>query len=501
MNTSHISFLVLVLCLFLCCSQEESSAAERPTFQIQFDKEVYPANYFGRVYLFFSERQKEPRFGPNWFAPEPFVSLEPNKLAPGKALTIDLADPDLRKFPKNFDELDLTGMRVQAVVRFNSFERNVGTGAGNGFSEPLEIGDQEMISLPITSLVTKPKPTLDDRSTVVAIESKLISEFLQAPFSLRATVTVPESYQDNPDQRYPVIYEIPGFGGTHLDKRQLQRHLAPSTNDLDVEFIKVMLDPSCPGGHHVFANSVNNGPYGDALVQELIPEIDRQFRTDAREQGRFLTGHSSGGWSSFWLQLQYPNFFGGTWSTSPDPLDFRDFQRINLYEPTDNMFVDAAGERRPLARMNGKVLVWYDDFSHMEDVLGDGGQLRSFEFVFSPRGKDGHPQQIWIRQTGEINTEVAEYWKAYDVNLFLQQNWKNLEPQLRGKLHLYMGDQDNFYLEGATMLVKESLNSLNSDAEVTILPGKDHMNLFHDGLHQEIEQDIAQKYVDRSKNR
>lgn len=493
--------LLLTLCLFLGCSAGESSAADRTTFQIQFDNEIYPANYFGRVYLFFSEGEKAPRFGPDWFRPEPFVSLDVKKMSPGQILRIDLADPQVRKFPKNFDGLDLTGMRVQAVVRFNPFERNVGTGVGNGFSEPVLIEDQTSISLPISQLVEKKVPQLDERSTVVSIESKLISEFHQTPFSLRATVTVPESYADNNDKRYPVIYEVPGFGGTHLDKRQLKRHLAPHTNDLGVEFIKVMLDPSCPGGHHVFTNSSNNGPYGDALVQELIPEIERQFRTDAREQGRFLTGHSSGGWSSFWLQLQYPNFFGGTWSTSPDPLDFRDFQRINLYQKSENTYVDAAGERRPLARMNAKVLVWYDDFAHMEDVLGDGGQLRSFEFVFSPRGEDGHPIRIWNRQTGEINLELAEYWKAYDVNLFLQQHWQQLEPQLRGKLHLYMGDQDNFYLEGATMLVKQTLDNLNSDAEVKILPGKDHMNLFHDGLHQEIEQGIAKRYVDKSKKR
>lgn len=488
--------LLIGLCLFASCTATVGQAAESLTFSIQFDKEISPENYTGSVYLFFSERQKEPRFGPNWFGTEPFVSLYVRELAPGKPLQFNLEHERLLKFPKNFDELDLTGMTVQAVIRFSQTERNVGTGVGNGFSEPVKIGDQSEIELQVNQVVQEQEVKLDERSTVVSVKSKLLSEFHQEPFSLRGTVTVPETYTDNPQKRYPVIYEVPGFGGTHVSRGQLQRHLRPAANDLGVEFIYVMLDPSCYGGHHVFANSANNGPWGDALINELIPEIDRQFRTDAREYGRFLTGHSSGGWSSFWLQLQYPNSFGGTWSTSPDPLDFRDFQRINLYEPDENMFIDAKGERRPLARMRGNVLVWYDDFSHMEHVLGDGGQLRSFEYVFSPKGTGGHPARIWNRETGEIDLAVAEAWKAYDINLFLRKNWKRLKPSIKGKLHLYMGDEDNFYLEGATMLVKETLQELNSDAEVKILSGKDHMNLFADGLHEEINQSIAKQYLE-----
>src|SRR5690606_29624520 len=134
----------------------------------------------------------------------------------------------------------------------------------------------------------------------------------------------------------------------------------------------VMLDPSCPLGHHVFADSENNGPVGEALITELIPEFDRQFRSIPQSDARFLTGHSSGGWSTLWLQITYPDVFGGVWSTAPDPVDFRDFQRINIYRPGENMYVDAQGGRRPLARVNGRTALWYDDFDWMEHVLGPG---------------------------------------------------------------------------------------------------------------------------------
>ena len=157
--------------------------------------------------------------------------------------------------------------------------------------------------------------------------------------------------------------------------------------------IYVMLDPNCRTGHHVFADSANNGPYGQALIEELIPHIETKFRALARPSARFLTGHSSGGWSSLWLQVTYPDFFGGIWSTAPDPVDFRDFQMIDLYAAGTNMFTDDKGQRRPIARSNGKPSLYYKPFSDMEDVMGRGGQLYSFEAVFSQRGPDGQPLQ------------------------------------------------------------------------------------------------------------
>ena len=156
--------------------------------------------------------------------------------------------------------------------------------------------------------------------------------------------------------------------------------------------IHVVLDPNCHHGHHVFADSANNGPYGKALIEELIPAIEKRFRAIPRPAARLLTGHSSGGWSSLWLQVTYPDFFGGVWSTAPDPVDFRDFQRIDLYRAGENMFADARGVPRPIARRGTEPVLFYKPFSDMEVVMGHGGQLASFEAVFSERGDDGYPE-------------------------------------------------------------------------------------------------------------
>src|SRR5205807_2896722 len=197
---------------------------------------------------------------------------------------------------------------------------------------------------------------------------------------LRAGVLLPKSYADRPAARYPVIYEIPGFSGDHHHVDRAEKRNA--TEVAGVEMIHVTLDPTCRLGHHVFADSANNGPCGKALIEELIPHIEKEYRGIGKPGARFVTGHSSGGWSSLWLQVTYPDFFGGVWSTAPDPVDFRDFQRINVYKPDTNMFVDEEGKQRPLARTRGKAVLFYKPFSDMEDIIGHGGQLPSFEAVF-----------------------------------------------------------------------------------------------------------------------
>jgi S-formylglutathione hydrolase FrmB len=258
-----------------------------------------------------------------------------------------------------------------------------------------------------------------------------------------------------------------------------------------------MLDPGCHHGHHVFADSGNNGPCGKALVEELIPAIEARFRGIGKPGARFVTGHSSGGWSSLWLQVAYPDFFGGCWSTSPDPVDFRDFQQIDVYRPGENMFNDRDGNKRPIARSGGKVVAWYRPFSDMEVVMGHGGQLASFEAVFSGRGPDGQPKRLWDRKTGAIDPVVAKSWEKYDIRLVLERNWKTLGPKLAGKLHVYMGGSDNFYLEGATRLLKEALDRLGSDAKVEVIPGYDHSSLLYSpklAMYKRIAREMAAKF-------
>src|SRR5262249_6208895 len=412
---------------------------------------------------------------------------------PGQALIID---GNALAFPVQLADLPKDTYSIHAVMDFNRGDRHFSTAEGNIYSTPVrrELDPQTTgpVELQLTKIYKAPAFAESERVKLVDIESKLLSEFHKRPVRLRAGIVLPKSFATEPNKRYPVLYVIPGFSGTHFSA--IAAAARTPTDVAGVEMLYVVLDPSCRLGHHVFADSANNGPYGQALIAELIPHIEKQYRGLGLPTARFLTGHSSGGWSSLWLQVTYPEFFGGVWSTSPDPVDFRDFQRINLYREDENMFTDGAGQPRPIARRGGKVALWYQPFSDMETIMGHGGQLASFEGVFSPRGADGKPKQLWDRACGQIDLDVAKSWEKYDIRLILERNWKTLGPMLAGKIHVYMGGDDTFYLEGATALLKASLAKLGSDAVVEIFPGKDHGNLLDDALRQRIRKEMATAY-------
>jgi S-formylglutathione hydrolase FrmB len=344
----------------------------------------------------------------------------------------------------------------------------------------------------IDRLIPEPRFAETARVKLVEIPSPRLTEFSQRPRRLRAGVILPEGYLEEPERRFPVVYLIPGFGGNHFEAFGILRGWSSLASKQGANALVVVLDPTAHTGHHVFADSPNNGPVGAALVEELVPTIDRTFRTVAEPKARLLTGHSSGGWSSLWLQCTYPDVFGGVWSTSPDPVDFRDFQQIDLYEPGGNLFTDSQGRPRPLARSGGSPIVFFQPFSDMETVLGHGGQLQSFEAVFSPRGADGRPEPLYDRRSGAIDRAVAFEWGRYDIRQKLTRNWQVLGPKLADKLHVYTGEQDTFYLEGAVRLLKQSLEALGSDAVIEIVPRKDHGTLLSSSMRARIAAEMAE---------
>ncbi len=493
---SRRQFFQVTWCLAIIAhgAPAATSFAADWSFDVTYAEDVRAEPFTGRVLILLTKGRGEPRHGPAWFNTEPFLALDVTDWKPGERRTVAAGQEGVLTYPRDFSGVDLSGYRVQAVARFNPFERTIGDGPGNGYSDIAALqGDGGSVDLTIRHIVAE-RPFVESAwCKLLTVPSPRLSEFYDRPVSLRGSVVLPASYRDQPERRYPVIYTIPGFGGTHYQYREQP---IAENNPGGIEFIRVLLDPSCPLGHHVFADSANNGPVGTALVQEFIPALEEQYRCDARPEARFVTGHSSGGWSSLWLQVAHPDDFGGVWSTAPDPVDFHDFQRIDLYQPGTNMHRDENGARRPLARGGGRVLVWYDDFDWMEHVAGPGGQLHSFEAVFSPRGDDGRPKLVWDRRTGEIDTAVAKTWEAYDIRLILERGAETLLPKLKGKLHVFMGSEDTFYLDGATRRLKESLAQLGSDAVVEIHEGKDHSTLMTRELRDRIRREMAEVYLD-----
>lgn len=497
---NRLQWLCLVL-LTASLVRPQAVWAQAPTraFVVKLSNQVADKPISGRVLVFVTTNpQRQPINGPNWFGAEPFVAMDVDKLVPNDSVI--LKDEKADTFPDPISKWPEAKYRVQAILDHDFYYPSAADGPGNFFSNVVdwEPATQPRIELVLDQVVPEFQYVDTDRIKFVERKSQLLSDYFQRDVIDRAAVILPASYDSQPQQRYPVYYEITGFGGNLRAMSGRGPRERPGATDT-VEFIQVMLTGECKNGHHVYANSAANGPRGDVLIQELIPYIDAQFRTIADPRARFVGGHSSGGWSSLWLQVNYPEVFGGVFSTSPDPVDFRDFQGTDLYaQPTQSVYIDSQGKRRPLARRGTTVILRYDDFCKMDQVLGRGGQMRSFDAVFSPLDSKGQPRRCWDPATGMVDPEVADYWKKYDIGIIVSENWDKLREQLSGKLHIAMGDQDTFYLEGATFKLAQRLKELGSDAEIEIVSGAGH-NLPPDVFQKHKQKRIAAflKYFDK----
>jgi hypothetical protein len=315
----------------------------------------------------------------------------------------------------------------------------------------------------------------------VRITSKLASAFWGHPMPLGAVVLLPKGYAENTTKRYPVVYTIghfserPPFGFTFdgCDKPETAEAKAARlartarepgcelqqawTTGKVPEMIAVFIQHTTPYYDDSYVlNSENNGPYGDAITQELIPEIDRRFRTIASPYARVLTGGSTGGWDVLALQIHYPNVFGGAWGLYPDQLDFRNYQLGNVYADS-NAYVRTNGSwlprEVPSSRTpEGLTTMTVREENQAELVIASkgrsGGQWDGWQAAWAPVGTDGYPKPLWDKRTGRIDKTVAESMRAkgYDLRDYVERNWKTLGPQLVGKLHIAVGDMDNYFL-------------------------------------------------------
>lgn len=488
LRLSVVSALLLALSTATATAQGVETAPSDVVFEVAYPTQGADGRPLSaQVYVMLApgDSKVEPRLGPNWFNPQPFFARDVENWSPGEAATID---GEADGYPASLDQLKPGRYRAQAVVRLNPDTAKIGTGEGNLFGPIVEFeaprDSGEAVALGVDQVV--PPRLFEETSRIRLAEcpSPLLSEYYGRPMKHRAAVILPEVMPDHP---LPTVYMITGFGGDHHSARLMIGH--PGMKFAE-NMIRVVLDADCGNGHSVFADSANNGPRGRALVEEFIPHLERTFPMIADPRARLLNGHSSGGWSSLWLQVTYPDFFGGTWSTSPDPVDFRDFQRMNLYRDGENFYRDPDGQRRPLARMGTRPVLFHDTFAKMETVMGYGGQLESFEAVFSPKGDDGRPRKLWDRATGAIDPETAKAWEAYDIRLVLERNWPTLGPKLAGKIFVVTGSLDTFYLEGAVELLKESQTKLGSDAEIEVIADKDHSNILDAALAKRIDQQM-----------
>lgn len=418
-----------------------------------------------------------------------------DNLNPGQTVLLDADD---LAFPKGFSALPPGRYQVQLVLNVGRDYNYGGRKEADWVSDVTVVNWQRNAHMPRMTLARHAEAdprraaTLKDARAKWKPEqiheehftSALVSRFWGSTKQINAWVVLPPGYDDKASVTYPTVYWTHGFGGNfdnslpaalRMRERMDQGKMPP--------MIWVMLDESCAQGTHEFADSVNNGPWGAALTTEFIPYLEQHYHMDAKRDSRFLNGHSSGGWATLQLEINYPTIFGGTWSTSPDSSDFHDFTGIDLYAAHANQFRRPSGEAAPLVRMNGKVVATMQQYVQNEAVLGAyGGQFGSFDWVFSPKGDDGAPRPMFNRVTGEVDPKVVAYWRDnYDLANIVQRDWKARGEDLRGRIHVIVGTADTFYLDGAAHRLQGVLDGLQADARFTFLEGRSHFDLYKVG--------------------
>ncbi|MFG0285335.1 MAG: alpha/beta hydrolase-fold protein [Phycisphaerales bacterium JB039] len=475
----------------LLATLANASVGAEPAFVVSIDPAVRQEPYTGRLYVALAPAgsRQEPRSAMHgWFSPPPVFAIDVEGLAPGAPARLDSS---ALAHPVALDQLEAGEYRIQAIARINPDSPKAGLGAGDLISPVVTARLDPEAGFSIDLVLSEVVPEREFRETarvrLFEVESRLLSTFHGRLCTMRAGVVLPEGFNADAATTYPVVYWIGGFGGDHFSAHGLPRWLAAAPEAQQA--IWVVPDPSCYRGHSVFADSANNGPWGAALVHELIPALEAAYRGAGAEQ-RYVSGVSSGGWSSLWLQLNYPDEFAGCWSHVPDPVELHHFQTVDVYGG-DNMYADEDGAERPIARRGGQVMLTARDFVARETVLGPGGQIHSFEAVWSPRLPGGEPRPLFNRETGAIDPVTAEAWRDYDIAHLVRARWDAIGPKVRGKIHVYAGGEDTFYLELAIPALQEAFAEVGSDAVVEIIDGMPHM------LHGPGHEDMLQAIVTR----
>ncbi len=503
------------------------AVAQGPRVEVSVATALRAAPVTGRMYLFVTRHDDvEPRLQVRHESDcTPFFGVDVTQLAPGSPGVID--GSTLGYPVSSLKDIPAGDYYVQGLLSvYSEFHRADGHtlwlhddqwegqqfngSPGNLVSEVRRVHFDPARGDTIHLELTRALPPIDlppDTKWVkhVKIQSNLLTAWWGRPMYVGATVLLPRGYETDTARRYPTVYQqghfnlnAPfGFSTDSSTEKPEQRaaRLARSAREPGFEFYRAWSSPTFPRMIAVTfqhptpyfddsyaVNSANNGPYGDALLQELIPYLEAHFRMIRTPRARVLTGGSTGGWEALALQVYHPDFFGGTWVLYPDPVDFRNYEIPDIYSDT-NAFVHPVAEWMSFdvpaeVEVNGQVRITVRMESQFEAVLGSrarsGEQFAIWEATYGPVGPDGYPAELWDLRTGKIDRSVAEYFRAHDYDLrdYLERNWTTLGPKLRGQIHVFTGDMDTFYLNLAVYRLEEFLARARPAADAEFAYGR-----------------------------
>jgi hypothetical protein len=513
------ALLWVSLCLLLTACQVETEVMHNPSFSfsIAMDPSIAEDGQDGRLLLMLATHdENEPRFLINNSANTQLIfGLNVKDWKSGTEVVIDEAAigfplADLSELPagtyyaqallNRYKDFRLGNGKVVSLPPDRGEGQKWNRKPGNFYSSPLRVeidpSSPETISLVLDQVIPEIEQPEDTPFVKhVRMRSELLSDFWGEDIYLGAHVLLPKGFAEHPEARYPLMVfhghfpdDIGSFrtsppdpglkpeysdrfsvdGYNIIQQQEAYEFYKTWSGDDFPRFIVIEIQHPTPYYDDSYAvNSASQGPYGDALTYELIPYIEKQFRGIGEGWARFTYGGSTGGWEAMAVQVFYPDEYNGAFIACPDPIDFRAYLSVNIYEDTNAYWYDSAFQKLPRPAHRdylGNVHASQYDYNRLEAVLGDksrsGQQYDIWEATYSPMGKDGYPVRLWDKATGEINPEVAQYWKEnYDLRYILERDWAKLGPKLEGKLHIYAGDMDNYYLNNAVYLTEEFLES------------------------------------------
>ena len=520
----------LLVTLLLCAA---SAASATPQFAVKYDAKLAGAPPDGRLLLIISNNPaEEPRFQINDSAKtQQIFGIDVDQWAADQAQVIDTK---VLGYPRDsLRDIPAGKYRVQALLhRYETFQRNGHTiklpmdrgegqqwskAPGNLYSKPVEItwdpASSADIALTLDQVIPEIVPPKDTKYVKhERIQSKLLTKFWGRPMYLGAHVLLPEGFDTHPKARYPFIinhghfpddfggfretppdpdlkpdfsdrFQWKGYNRTQQEEAYRFYKLWTGTNFPRAIIIEIQLaNPFYDDSYAV--DSANLGPYGAAIQTELIPYLEKKYRALGTGWSRFVYGGSTGGWEAMAVQTFYPDFYNGAYIACPDPIDFRAYTTIDIYKESNAYYTESFWKRTPRPGFRsglGHTVTTVAENVRRESVIGtrgrSGDQWDIWQAVYSPVGPDGYPADIWNKQTGVIDHNVAEYWREhYDLMDILRRNWESgLGEKLRGKLNIYVGTMDNYFLDGAVRLGEEFLaNTKNPPFEGEIKYGHGH---------------------------
>lgn len=508
------NLLLVILGIFLLAScQSPSNSNISVSIALELQEDVKD----GRLLLIFStNHDAEPRFGiSDNVRTNQVFGMDFENYQSGESIDLDTESfgypiESLSEIPEGEYTVQAFIQKHETFVRSDGHTVKLPMDQGEGrqwarapkniYSTPKKINwsgnsSLELVIDQIIPSVSEPEDT--EYIKHIKIKSDLLSEFWGRDMYLGAHVLLPEGFDENPNHYYPLMVfhgHFPSdFGGFRTippdpelgeddysarfgiygyEKMQQQEAYDFYQQWISPDFkryIVIEIQHANPYYDDSYAvNSENLGPYGDAITYELIPHIEEQFRGIGEGWARFLYGGSTGGWEALAVQVKYPDEYNGCFAACPDPIDFRAYTSVNIYEDENAYYQDGhfrktlrPGHRNYLGHVDAMLI----DMNHRELALGgtksrSGDQFDIWQAVFSPVGEDGYPKPIWDRYSGDINPEVAEYWKEnYDLRHIMERDWSTLGPKLEGKVHIYCGDMDNYYLNNAVYLTEDFLEN------------------------------------------